>query len=166
MPNPKHKSKPHVKRFAMQRRNAGPPAPRAPRKPPEAAAEKASVGALLPAAGGAASVAAVGTLLAHEGWKPKTIATGLAALGALLAWRGRTEAEREVGLGAAGAALGQLLLLLWPTESEHSTAVATNENKPRQAEALPPGALESAFERARRRLALDADEAERFGRVG
>ena len=81
----------------------------------------------------------------------------------MLAWRGSSDNERGAGLGAASAALSQWIMLMWPPAADKPDD-APKDDKPRQARALPPGALESAFERARRRIALDADEAARYRR--
>jgi hypothetical protein len=168
MKNPKLKIKKKLPPHLM-RRNAGPPTPRASRKTAEPESPDSlmpTLRRLAPLAGGAAGMALLGTFLAREGWKPKTIAGALSLAGALLAWLGHDEKLRQIALGAAAAGMGQLALMMFEAhEAEaHGTQVAAAD-KPRQAEGLPPGALESAFERARRRLALDADEAARFGRA-
>lgn len=114
-------------------------------------------------AAGAAGTALVGSFLAREGWAPKTIATALAAVGAGLAWKGDEESIRSVGAGAMSAAGSQLALMLIDDRDKPSAAssgssttasASTPPKKPANAGELPPGALESAFERAKARLAM------------
>jgi hypothetical protein len=118
-------------------------------------------------AAGAAGTALVGSFLAHEGWAPKTIATALAAVGAGLAWKGDGSTIRSVGAGAMSAAGSQLALMLID-DHDHKKAAATAAvvqqaqaavaKKPSNADVLPPGSLESAFNRARSQLALVGGE--------
>jgi hypothetical protein len=115
-------------------------------------------------AAGAAGTALVGSFLAHEGWAPKTIATALATVGAGLAWKGDGSTIRSVGAGAMSAAGSQLALMLID-DHDHKKAAATAAvvqaqvaKKPANADALPPGSLESAFHRARSQLALVGGE--------
>ncbi len=157
--------KPHHK---TKRRNAMPSMrvikdalrrrPQAPKpKPPSmsSAAESASIGKLGYTAAGAAGTALVGTLLAHEGWAPKTIAGVLAAVGAGLAWKGDGDTVRSVGAGAMSAAGGQLALMLIGERKPQPPPVPQVARK--NADDLPPGALANALERARMRFALDAE---------
>ena len=146
-------------------RNAAPRAPRAPR-----AAEQeveTPLKRLAATAGGAAGTALAGSFLAHEGWAPKTIATALAAVGAGLAWKGDAPTIRSVGAGVMSAAGSQLaLMVIDDRDKKAAPAPAPVQaqqvaKKPANAgNALPPGALESALERAQARLALSAREAE------
>ncbi len=153
----------------LMRRNAAPVARRLPR--PEAAPPDReplpTLDMLWPPAAGAAGVAVAGTFLAKEGWHPKTIATFLAAAGAFGAWQAHSKQVRGLSLGAAAAALGQLIMMMWPAAGVATGDGTTGDGKAksgtRQAAAVSDGALAAAFERARRRLALDADEADRYG---
>jgi hypothetical protein len=111
-------------------------------------------------AAGAAGTALVGSFLAREGWAPKTIATALAAVGAGLAWKGDEESIRSLGAGAMSAAGSQLALMLIDDSGKPADGNASSAKtggalpKPANAGQLPPGALESAFERAKARLQL------------
>jgi hypothetical protein len=156
----KHKKK--STRHTFPHRNAAPRAPRAPRapKPPGSDTTLHSLGYT---AAGAAGTALVGSFLAREGWAPKTIAGALAAVGAGLAWKGDGSTVRSVGAGAMSAAGSQLALMLIDDRDGKRPAapapVATAK-KPSNADGLPPGALEAAFERAQQRLALAESEHE------
>lgn len=150
----KRKSK-HPARRSGHRNAGGPPAPRAKRSEAETTLHRLGY-----TAAGATATALVGSLLAHEGWAPKTIAGALTAVGAALAWRGDDPMVRSVGAGTMAAAGSQLALMLIndrETKPRPPTPQAALPPK-RQAEALPPGALEAAFERARARLAMATDE--------
>jgi hypothetical protein len=143
-------------------RNAAPRAPRAAKQEDETPLKRLAL-----TAGGAAGTALAGSFLAHEGWAPKTIATALAAVGAGLAWKGDAPTIRSVGAGVMSAAGSQLALMVID-DREKKTAptpapgpqVAVAKKPSNAAQALPPGALESALERAQARLALSAREAE------
>ncbi len=117
-------------------------------------------------AAGAAGTALVGSFLARQGWAPKTIAGALAAVGAGLAWKGDGSTIKSVGAGTMSAAGSQLALMLIDDRDRVSkpaaVTVATGK-KPANADGLPPGALENAFERARERIALVAGEHEAMG---
>lgn len=150
----KRKSK-HPARRSGHRNAGGPPAPRAKRSEAETTLHRLGY-----TAAGATATALVGSLLAHEGWAPKTIAGALTAVGAALAWRGDDPMVRSVGAGTMAAAGSQLALMLIndrETKPRPPTPQAALPPK-RQAEALPPGALEAAFERARARLAMATDD--------
>jgi hypothetical protein len=139
-------------------RNAAPRAPRA------AAAKGGddSLHRLGYTAAGAAGTALVGSFLAREGWAPKTIATALAAVGAGLAWKGDESTIRSVGAGAMSAAGSQLALMMIDDRDHKAAASApavATAKKPANAGELPPGSLETAFERAKARLVLSAGEA-------
>lgn len=149
----KHKKRKH--------RNAA-PAPRASRNAAPAArspranrTDDTSLQHLGYTAAGAAGTALVGSLLAKRGWAPKTIASALTAVGAGLAWKGDGSTIRSIGAGTMSAAGSQLALMVIDDQDHHG-APATK--KPANADGLPPGALEGAFERARRRMALTAGE--------
>jgi hypothetical protein len=98
-------------------------------------------------AGGAAASAVLGGYLAKQGWAPKTVAGALATLGAGLTWKGDSPQAKSVGSGVMGASGGQLVMELLVDFEEK------RQKKPANAQALPPGSLESALERARQRLA-------------
>ena len=102
----KKKSKQKHKPF----RNAGAPRPRA--STAKGAPDDDSLKRLAYTAGGAGGVALAGAFLAHEGWKPKTIATALGITGAALAWKAGEETMQSVGAGAMSAAAAQLALLM------------------------------------------------------
>jgi hypothetical protein len=148
------------------RRNAAPPRPPAPRsakgaKPPASAGLRFAV-----TAGGALAASALGALAANRGMPPLAAAGILALGGGLLAWKGPGEHSRTAGTGAASAGGSQLMLLALQTPPARPKIVA-NQNQATAApaparlknadiEALPPGALDAAFERARAELALGA----------
>lgn len=140
-----------VGRFGKHR-NAG--LPRPPRAPKPAF--EASMHQLGYTAAGAAGTALLGSFLARQGWAPKTIAGTLAAVGAGLAWKGDGATIKSVGAGTMSAAGSQLALMLIDDRTRPVVAPvpATAQVKPKNADELPPGALESAFERARERMAL------------
>ena len=135
-------------------RNAG-PTTRSPRA--KAAGDDTSLQHLGYTAAGAAGTALVGSLLARRGWAPKTIASALTAVGAGLAWKGDGSTIRSIGAGTMSAAGSQLALMVIDDQEHHHGAPAAK--KPANADGLPPDALEGAFERARRRLALSAGDA-------
>ena len=153
----KKTKKPHRPKL----RNAAPPpprpprAPRAPRKPED---EDTPLQRLGYTAAGAAGTALVGSVLATQGWAPKTIAGVLSAVGAGLAWRGDDAMIRSLGAGTMSAAGSQLALMV--IDDRDRKPAATPAKKPANADGLPPGALESAFERARERMMLATGEHE------
>lgn len=147
----KHKRKHRNAAPSMRSRNAAP----TPRSPRANRAEDTSLQHLGYTAAGAAGTALVGSLLAKRGWAPKTIASALTAVGAGLAWKGDGSTIRSIGAGTMSAAGSQLALMVIDDQDHHG-APATK--KPANADGLPPGALEGAFERARRRMALTAGE--------
>lgn len=147
------------KKKKFHHRNAAPRAPRA-AKPADG-----GMHALGYTAAGAAGTALLGSFLARQGWAPKTIAGALTAVGAGLAWKGDGDTIKSVGAGTMSAAGSQLALMMIDDQSAKrptATQVATGK-KPSNADGLPPGALENAFERARERLALHAGEPEAIG---
>jgi hypothetical protein len=156
----KKKTKKNAVRHAF--RNAA-PTPR--RISLKQSAEETPLRRLAATAGGAAGTALAGSFLAHEGWAPKTIATALAAVGAGLAWKGDAPTIRSVGAGVMSAAGSQLALMVMDDRDRKATAVAVAApqaaKKPANAaNALPPGALESALARAQMRTSLAQREAE------
>ena len=140
-------------------RNAGAATTSAPRvSRPRAKAntdEETSLKRLGYTAAGAAGTALLGSFLAREGWAPKTIAGALTAVGAGLAWRGDASTVRSLGAGAMSAAGSQLALMVI---DDRDKPRETTTAKPKNADDLPPGAVENAFERARERLSLSASE--------
>jgi hypothetical protein len=144
--------KKHKHRF--HHRNAAPRAPRAART-----GDETSMHRLGYTAAGAAGTALLGSFLSRQGWAPKTVAGALTAVGAGLAWKGDGSTIKSVGAGTMSAAGSQLALLL--IDDRQRAAPATTQvatKKPANADELPPGALENAFERARERLALVSTE--------
>ena len=145
------KKKKHKLKFKLKHRNAGLRAPRAARPEDETPTRR-----LMHTAAGAAGTALAGSLLARQGWAPKTIAGALAAVGAGLAWKGDGSTIRSVGAGAMSAAGSQLALMMIDDRGRASAPAPAK--KPANSDGLPAGALESAFERARERLALATDD--------
>ena len=109
-------------------------------------------------AAGAAGTALLGSFLARQGWAPKTIAGALTAVGAGLAWKGDGSTIKSVGAGTMSAAGSQLALMLIDDRTAAAPTKTAAVAKPKNADELPPGALESAFERARERLSLVSGE--------
>jgi len=159
------KKKTKIKRFrnrSTPRRNAASIAPAVARAPRARAstAGGTSLNRLGYTAAGAAGTALVGAMLARQGWAPKTVASALTAVGAGLAWKGDSSAVQSLGNGAMSAGGGQLAMLLI---DEHQVKTDTKKEpvkKPSNAESVPPGSLESAFERARSRLSMTSGEAD------
>ncbi len=155
MAKKKHKHK-------FKHRNAGPPrnlAPRVPRAPRVSKpGDESSFHQLGYTAAGAAGTALLGSFLARQGWAPKTIAGALTAVGAGLAWKGDGSTIKSVGAGTMSAAGSQLALMMIDDRSKPASAPTVATKKPSNADELPAGALESAFERARERLALVSSE--------
>jgi hypothetical protein len=131
----------------------------------------------LKTAGGAVGAALACAYISRENWIPPQFVTGIVtAVGATLAVLGRNETLRNVGSGvmsAAGAQLGLMLIdnhydnlethqriavaqadKAQAEKAKAEKALADKAKATRSAEALPPGALESAYERARMRLAM------------
>lgn len=123
--------------------------------------------AALYTAGGAAAAAITCALVARENLLPPTFVTGLVtAIGGTAVAIAESETYRAVGQGvmaAAGAQLGLVLLDNHYQETARKPVMAAKPDakKPSNAENLPPGALEAAYERARRRLAM-AEAAEQM----
>lgn len=132
----------------------------APRAPRAKEVEETPLKRLGYTAAGAAGTSLAGSFLAHEGWAPKTIATALVAVGAGLAWKGDAPPIRSIGAGVMSAAGSQLALMMIDDRSKATAPPAQPVKKPSNAGELPPGSLETAFERAKTRLAISADEME------
>ena len=147
-------------KFKLKHRNAAPRVPRANKQDSETSAHRLGY-----TAAGAAGTALLGSFLARQGWAPKTIAGALTAVGAGLAWKGDGSTIKSVGAGTMSAAGSQLALMLIDDRDAKRPAAPTvaTAKKPANADGLPPGALENAFERARERLALVAGEHEAMG---
>ncbi len=98
--------------------------------------------------------------IARQDWLPPKVITGATtAVGTALLVGGHSDTLRLMGAGAAAAAGGQLLLLTVDDQLQTKPEqVASKDNsspkKPANADGLPPGALEAAYERARRRLEM------------
>ena len=155
MAKKKHK---HRKQTANQFRNA--PPLRAPRAVGSRTKEETPLRRLGFTAAGAAGTALLGSFLATQGWAPKSIAGALSAVGAGLAWRGDDPTLRSIGAGTMSAAGSQLALMLIDDRHDKpppDKKKPTESKKPANADELPPGALEAAFERARSRLALSSE---------
>jgi hypothetical protein len=152
----KRKKTKHTYRNA---RNAAPRAPRAPRA--AGAQDETSLKRLGYTAAGAAASAFLGAFLSKEGWAPKTVAGALTAVGAGLTWKGEGAQTKSVGSGAMSSAGGQLVLMMM---DEHSTKKAATQvatapaKKPSNADGIPPGSVERALDRARARIAMNAQE--------
>lgn len=153
------------KKHKFKHRNAAPrnvvaPRTSAPRGARSKPTEETSLHRLGYTAAGAAGTALVGSLLARQGWAPKTIAGALAAVGAGLAWKGDGSTIRSVGAGTMSAAGSQLALMVIDDHDKKPATTTVAGKKPANADSLPPGALENAFERARHRLALSTGDHE------
>jgi hypothetical protein len=117
---------------------------------------------------GGASLA--GALAARWGFHPRWVAAGLTGAGALLMARYNTKNKdaQAAAAGAFSAGGSQLVLMLLQGAQAQEAAqqVASKGTQPsqpakeaprRQLGALPPGALDAAFERARFTLTMDAE---------
>lgn len=114
-------------------------------------------------AGMLAGTLACAYIAKHDWLPPKTITGLTTAGGAALLLGAESPTWRLVGAGAAATAGGQLLLLavdeqIQSKPPKHPEQVASKDTppakKPSNADGLPPGALERAYERARRRLEM------------
>jgi hypothetical protein len=156
-PKPKHGKK--ASRFKL--RNAAPPEQPA-RNAPRAAGVPLSHGQTAIYTASGAAIAAIGcALLARYDVMPATFATGIAtAVGATAAVVSKSPIAQAFGQGSMAAAGAQLGLVLLDRHYQENAAKAVltasrpEPKKPSNAESLPPGALEAAYERARRRLAM------------
>jgi hypothetical protein len=148
------------KKIKIKRRNAAPaPAPRLRTlRAASGAKNETPFGRIAYTAAGAAGTALMGALLTRNHWHEKTAASVLAAVGAGLAWKGDSPTVRHIGSGAMSAGGAQLALLMIDDHTQkkkEEAAAGGAAKKQANADALPSGALESAFERAKARLALD-----------
>lgn len=118
---------------------------------------------LLWGVGGAAITAVACAFAAREDVMPLQLANGLmAAVGGTAAVVADNPHLQAVGQGAALAAGAQLGLTFIdnhyqetrPPKPVIAAKGAAKSDGKRQAESLPPGALEAAYERARRRMAM------------
>lgn len=144
------KKKKHKQKHAFTHRNAAPRAPRMGKPEDETATHRLGY-----TAAGAAGSALLGALLARQGWAPKTVAGTLTALGAGLAWKGEGSTTKSLGAGTMSAAGAQLaMMMIDDHQTKQAMQVAAVVKKPANADDLPAGSLEGAFERARERLAI------------
>ena len=111
--------------------------------------------------GGAVGTSLACALVARQDWiPPKALTGGVSAVGAALMLGTHNETVRALGAGALASAGGQFTFLMLDDAAQikHATQQAagntTPAKKPSNADTLPPGALEAAYERARRRMAL------------
>ena len=139
---------------------ARPRTPRVARPRSEAAAGESPLRRLGYTAAGAAGSAIVGSFLAREQWAPKTIAGLLTTAGAIASWTSHDPLVQNIGSGAMAAGGGQLALML--LDDHEKTGDKPGSTKRANADGLPSGALESAFERARARMAVMTDDARRY----
>ena len=164
----KHKSKPKHRNNGGGA-TSGPPRPARPRprpasrpSPHPAMPEDTTTRRLMYTAGGAAGTALVGSFLAREGWAPKTIAGLLTAAGGVAAWTSADPMVQNLGAGAMSAAGSQLALLMLDGRDGHDSKDAPGKARQADANDLPHGALQAAFERARSQLSVAADDARRY----
>lgn len=133
-------------------RNLGPAKPR-PR--PRAAALKVSPGVWTAVGVGLGSAA--GAMAARLSMSPALVTGGTGLVGAAMALAGEGP-MRGLGAGAAAAAAGQFVMLKLDGRPDGGAKPAPQGQPKRNADLLPPGALETALERARTRLALVSSE--------
>jgi hypothetical protein len=159
----------------LVRRNAGNVQPTAPprrrrtamvRRAPDNT-DLSTLGSTLASVLGGGGGALLGGLLANRGISPVAVAALMTVGGGLGAW----QLKGNLGLAARGlasAGAGQLALALIggsvekPKEKPKSETSDSEGKSHSNAPALPPGALEAAFERARQRLAMDVDDEARY----
>ena len=110
--------------------------------------------------GGAVGTSLACAFVARQDWiPPKALTGGVSAVGAALMLGSHNETVQALGAGALASAGGQFTYLMLDDAAQikHATQIANTTapaKKPANAETLPPGALEAAYERARRRMAL------------
>jgi hypothetical protein len=110
--------------------------------------------------GGAVGTSLACAFIARQDWiPPKALTGGVSAVGAALMLGTHNDTVRAIGAGALASAGGQFTYLMLDDAAhvKQATQIASNTppaKKPANAEMLPPGALEAAYERARRRMAL------------
>jgi hypothetical protein len=111
-------------------------------------------------AGGALGALVGCAYAAKNDWLPPLAVTGaMSAVGAALAVFGGTPTVQALGTGAMAAAGGQLGLMLIDDHNHKKAETKDSgpllaKKKESNADGLPPGALEAAYERARARLAM------------
>ena len=153
----------------MARRRKPTPRPRTTRRRRLRNAPPPNLDTTLASALGGGGGAVLGGVLANKGWDPTTIAIAMTLGGGVGAYMLDGNARIAAnGLAAAGA--GQLALSLLAKNALNDPPKASAQPAaPKLAEAgkkgrdayLPDGSIETAFERARHRLAME-DEPERF----
>jgi hypothetical protein len=111
--------------------------------------------------GGAVGTSLACALVARQDWiPPKALTGGVSAVGAALMLGTHSPTVRAFGAGAVASAGGQFTYLMLDDAAQikHAAQQVADKTppgkKPSNAEGLPPGALEAAYERARRRMAL------------
>lgn len=163
--------KPKPKRPAARFRNAGPPSPAGRRPPrsstedPKEAPKETPLGRLVFTVGSAVGGSLVGALAArYRLLSPQNVAIIMTAGGgALLLYKNATPRARSIASGALSAGGSQLVVQALvsappPPVPVKPVAVSQTQSAPGRSNAdigaLPPGALDAAFERARSELAL------------
>ncbi len=113
---------------------------------------------------GSAGSSVLGGNAVRLGIPPLWTALGLGVLGSSVAGLATSENTREVGTGWLSAVASQIVLMSMGAASKPTTVVVAQQSpppapKPKNADlgTLPPGALDSAFERARAELAVRGD---------
>lgn len=111
--------------------------------------------------GGAVGTSLACAFVARQDWiPPKALTGGVSAVGAALMLGTHSPTVRALGAGALASAGGQFTYLMLDDAAQIKHAAqqiagnTTTVKKPSNTETLPPGALEAAYERARRRMAL------------
>jgi hypothetical protein len=121
------------------------------------------LGQLVPTALGAGAASIGGALATRWGFHPETVAIALGVAGIGIAAKAETKDWQRAGAGAFSAGGSQLVLLALRKAQQPNRPAPPSQpalaSRPKNAElgALPPGALDAAFERARAALAVDAD---------
>jgi hypothetical protein len=148
--------------------------------PSRSAANKAPIettlerlGQLVPTALGAGAASIGGALATRWGFHPQTVAIGLGLAGVGLAAKAETREWQRAGLGAFSAGGSQFILQALRKSPQPPSQVASHAapapaRKNAEVGALPPGALDAAFERARAELAVNdpyAHEHDHMGRM-
>jgi hypothetical protein len=167
---PKRNAKP--KHPPPRRRNAAPPPLRPSVQKPKFEpfpSKKETFVNLVETLIGAGATSLAGAYAVRWGLHPDLVTVGLGAIGSYAAVQSDKERNRHVASGAASAA-GSQLVLRWLNPPKPAAAtpppappVQTAQTQPpaglRKADlgALPPGMLDSAFERARADLAVAGD---------
>jgi hypothetical protein len=156
----KKPKKTHKPKHALRNGPPRPPRPSpVPRSPGLQLGDDSPTWSAVKTAGGALGAAIACAFIARQDWlPPKAITGAVSAVGAALAVGGHSDTLRAVGNGAMSAAGGQFGLLIiddhYQTKQAPQVASTAPVKKLANADSLPPGALESAYERARARLAM------------